>query len=90
MVHCINENFQKNGFRKYRYEHALYVDVNVNGDIMFICLYIDDFIFTNNNHMMFEDFKKKMTEEFQMTNFKPMSQYHKFEVKQKMNGFFLP
>ena len=34
---------------------------------MYVCLYVDDMIFTGSNHMMFEEFKRKMIENFEMT-----------------------
>jgi hypothetical protein len=46
------------------------------------CLYVDDLIFTGNNPSMFEDFKKAMTQEFEMTDIGLMSYYLGIEVKQ--------
>jgi hypothetical protein len=53
-----------------------------NGNILHVCLYIDDLIFTGNNSSMFEDFKKTMTPEFKMTDIGLMSYYLGIEVKQ--------
>lgn len=35
---------------------------------MILCLYVDNKIFTENNPGMFNDFKKVMTDEFEMKN----------------------
>ena len=52
-----------------------------NGDILIVCLYADDLIFTSNNPSMFEDFKKAMTKEFEMTDIGLMAYYLGIEVK---------
>jgi hypothetical protein len=39
-----------------------------DGSTLFACLYVDDMIFTSYNRTMFEDFKKSMVQEFEMTN----------------------
>ena len=54
----IEKYFQVNGFSKCPREHALHCKVHKNGDILIVCLYVEDFIFTGNNPSMFEDFKK--------------------------------
>ena len=38
------------------------------GNILIICLYVDDLIFTGNNEEMFELLKKRMMKEFEMTD----------------------
>jgi hypothetical protein len=53
-----------------------------NGNILLLCLYVGDLIFTGNNPSMFEDFKKAMTQEFEMTDIGFMSYYLEIEVKQ--------
>jgi len=58
-------------------------------DILIACLYVDELIFTGNNPSMFEEFKKEMTEEFEMTDIRLMSYYLGIEVKQEENGIFI-
>ena len=40
----------------------------INGGILIVCLFINDLIFIRNNPSKFEDFKKAMTTEFEMTD----------------------
>ena len=40
----VDEYFQKNCFVKSPYEHALYTKTNSGGDIMVVCLFVDDMI----------------------------------------------
>jgi hypothetical protein len=63
----IERCFQENRFEKYPYEHATYVKKEDDASTLFTCLYVDDLIFTGNNPTMFEDFKKSMVQEFEMT-----------------------
>ena len=60
-----------------------------NEDILIVCLYVDDLIFTGNNPSMFEDFKKAMTKEFEMTDIGLMAYYLGIEVKQMEDGIFI-
>ena len=85
----VDEYFRKNGFMKSPYEHALYTKTNSWGDIMIVCLYVDDMIFTGNNPGMFDDFKKVMTNEFEMTNIGQKSYFLGVEVKQSKDGIFI-
>jgi hypothetical protein len=78
----IDNYFQKNGFTKCPHEYALYAKVCENRNILLVCLYVDDLIFTGNNSSMFEDFKKAMTQKFEMTDIGLMSYYLGIEVKQ--------
>ena len=54
---------------------------NIEGDAMYVCLYMDDLIFTGNNRIINEDFKIQMIERFEMTNLGLMSYYLGIEVK---------
>ena len=55
----------------------------------FVCLYVDDLIFTESNSRMFDEFKKVMTREFDMTDIRLMAYYLGIEVKQKEEGIFI-
>ncbi|XP_071738725.1 uncharacterized mitochondrial protein AtMg00810-like [Rutidosis leptorrhynchoides] len=85
----IDKYFQQNGFTKCPHEHALYTKVSKEGDVMIVCLYVDDLIFTGSNPKMFEEFKKAMVREFEMTDIGLMAYYLGIEVKQKKEGIFI-
>ncbi|CAB75469.1 copia-type reverse transcriptase-like protein [Arabidopsis thaliana] len=84
----IDKYFKEKDFIKCPYEHALYIKIQKE-DILIACLYVDDLIFTGNNPSMFEEFKKEMTKEFEMTDIGLMSYYLGIEVKQEDNGIFI-
>ena len=46
----------------------------INEGILIVCLYINDLIFIRNNPSKFEDFKKVMTKEIEMTDIWLMKQ----------------
>ncbi|KAH9657526.1 hypothetical protein KPL70_023114 [Citrus sinensis] len=84
----IDKYFQENGFTKCPYEHALYVKEK-DGDILIVCLYVDDLIFTGSNPSLFEEFKRVMIKEFEMTDIGLMANYLGIEVKQKEEDIFI-
>lgn len=63
--------------------------MNKDGDILIICLYVDDMIFTGNNPSMFEDFKRSMVKEFEMTDVGLMAYFLGVEVNQTESGIFI-
>ena len=56
---------------------------------MIMCLYMDDPIFTRSNPRIFYEFKKVMTQEFEITDIGIMAYYLGIEVKQKEEGIFI-
>ncbi|CAJ2651499.1 unnamed protein product [Trifolium pratense] len=84
----IDKYFQDKNFIKCPYEHTLYIKAQ-GGDILIVCLYVDDLIFTGNNPTMFEEFKKEMTKEFEMTDIGLMTYYLDIEVKQEDYGILI-
>lgn len=85
----INEHFKNNGFVKCPYEHALYSKKTKSGDISFVCLYVDDIIFTGSNLILFKEFKDTMIFKFEMTDIGLMSYFLGMEVKQIEEGIFI-
>ena len=69
--------------------HRLYVKTEKGGNILIICLYVDDLIFTGNNEEMFEFFKKSMMKEFEMTDLGLMRYFLGVEVTQTPAGNFI-
>ncbi|KAE8706195.1 hypothetical protein F3Y22_tig00110403pilonHSYRG00175 [Hibiscus syriacus] len=87
-IHRINKYFQENGFNKCPYEHALYIKIKY-GDILIMCLYVDDLIFIGSNSSMFNEFKDVMMKEFEMTDMGFMAYYLGIEVKQQKDEIFI-
>ena len=85
---CVDKYFQENNFIKCPHEHALYVKVK-DEDILTVCLYVDDLIFTGSNPSMFEEFKRMMNKEFEMTDIGMMTYYLGIKVKQNKEGIFI-
>ena len=76
----IDKYFQENNFTKCPNEHGLYVKIK-DGNILIMCIYVDDLIFTRSNSSIFEEFKKAMIKEFKMTDIRLMSYYLSLEAK---------
>ncbi|KAG6527641.1 hypothetical protein ZIOFF_009766 [Zingiber officinale] len=58
-------------------------------DILIVCLYVDDLIFTGSNPSMFGEFKEVMTKEFEMTDIGLMAYYLGIEGNQREDGSFI-
>lgn len=85
----IEAYFLKEGFAKCDYEHTLFVKRETNGKVLIVSLYVDDLIFTGNDDMMFENFKKSMKQEFDMTDLGKMSYFLGLEISQSSRGIFI-
>ncbi|CAL9007314.1 unnamed protein product [Prunus brigantina] len=72
---------QRGKEQKCPYEHTLLVKHGKECEILIVCLYVDDLIFTGNNEDMFKEFKKSMMEEFEMTDLGKMHYFLGIEVK---------
>ena len=77
----INQYLEENGFVKCPYEYAVFSKKSNNGDVLFVCLYMDDLIFTGNNPNMFKEFKDTKVQEFEMKDIGLMSYFLDIEVK---------
>ena len=84
----IDAYFKKNIFVQCPYEDALYVKEK-QGNLLLGALYVDDLIFMGNNEDVIEDFKKVMTQEFEMTDLGLMRFFLGIEVKQDKSGIFI-
>lgn len=85
----IEAYFIKEGFTKCPYEHTLFIKYAAAGNILIVCLYVDDLIYTGNNEKMFEVFKKSMMAEFDMTDLGRMRYFLGIEVLQRTDGIFI-
>ena len=85
----IDSYFQENGFLKCPYEPTLYTKSNSHGNMLIVCLYVNDLIFTGNDPNMFDAFKEAMSSNFEMTDMGLMSYYLGLEVMQTGAGIFV-
>ena len=85
----IESYFIKAGFSKCPYEHTFFVKFGEKGKLLIVCLYVDDLIFTGNCTAMFDEFKKSMMDEFEMTDLGMMHYFPGIEIVQSDDGIFL-
>ncbi|KAE8655864.1 hypothetical protein F3Y22_tig00117016pilonHSYRG00207 [Hibiscus syriacus] len=71
------------------YEVKGHEDKIKDEDILIVCLYVDDLIFTGSNPSMFNEFKDVMMKEFEMTDMGLMAYYLDIEVKQQKDRIFI-
>lgn len=60
---------------------CFYVRSYENGDMLLICIYVDDVTFNSNNPNLFEDLKKTMLLEFETTDMELIKYYLSIKVK---------
>ena len=63
----IDSFFVENGFPRCPFEHTLYIKFVEPSDILIVCLYVDDLIFTGNNLKTVAEFREAMVKHFEMT-----------------------
>ncbi|KAL0360219.1 UNVERIFIED_CONTAM: Retrovirus-related Pol polyprotein from transposon TNT 1-94 [Sesamum radiatum] len=85
----IEAYFLKVGFSKCPYEHTLFVKIGKGGKMLIVCLYVDDLIFTGNCDAMFQEFKKCMMDEFEMSDLGKMHYFLSIEVVNTSDGIFI-
>ena len=85
----INSFLHVTRFKKCASDHGLYVKTNDYGDLLILCLYVNDVIFTGSNLKMIGDFKHIMMKEFEMSDLGLMSYFLGIEVIQGDDGIFI-
>ena len=71
------------------YEHTLYVKTNQHGEVVIVCLYVDDLIITGSNTKLIAEFREALTTQFEMTDMGLMSYFLGLEVMQTEQGIFV-
>ena len=84
----IDSFFQQFDFNKCSYEHGMYVK-NMNNNILFICLYVDDLLVIGSNEEEIKGFKVKMKCEFEMIDLGLLSYFLRMEFKHTAKGLFM-
>lgn len=85
----IEAYFQREGFVKCPSEHTLFIKIGGECMILVVSLYVDDLIFTGSSKEMFEEFKRSMENEFDMTDLGRMTCFLGVEVTQNADGIFI-
>lgn len=83
----IDSYLLQNGFNRCSSEPTLYTKMNEQGEIIIVCLYVDDLVFTGD--LSIDKFKSDMKKEFEMTDLGLMKYFLGIEVNQNENGIFI-
>ncbi|GAA0153908.1 transmembrane signal receptor [Lithospermum erythrorhizon] len=70
-------------------EQTLFTKGGTNGRILIVSIYVDDLIFTENDHELMIAFKNSMLREFDMTDLGLMNYFLGIEVIQNEEGIFI-
>ncbi|PKA46730.1 Retrovirus-related Pol polyprotein from transposon TNT 1-94 [Apostasia shenzhenica] len=84
----LNSYLQQNGFQKSANESTLYTKVKEN-EILIVCVYVDDIIYTGSSQVLMKEFKYKMMQEFEMTNLGSLHYFLGLQILQTSDGIFL-
>lgn len=84
----IDSYFYANGFQRSLSEPTLYVKVDGKGQILIVCLYVDDIVYTGFPSLI-KEFRKKMMFEFEMSDLGVLHYFLSLEVKQAAEGIFV-
>eukprot|EP01018_Ginkgo_biloba_P023828 Gb_00935 [translate_table: standard] len=84
----IDTYFQQKEFQKISSDPNLYIKV-IGSDILIVSLYVDDLIYTGNNHHMLHDFKVDMCKEFEMSDLGQLHYFLGIEIWQSEKGIFM-
>ncbi|XP_058743191.1 uncharacterized mitochondrial protein AtMg00810-like [Vicia villosa] len=85
----LESHLAANEFMKYPHEHTLFMKTKEKGEILIVCVYVDDLIYNGNDMPMFQEFKTMMMKEFAMTDLRKMRYFLGIEVLQGCNGIFV-
>lgn len=77
---------QSQGFQRSQMEHALYKKVEEDGDILLVCVYVDDLIYMSSSVLKAEKFRAEMKREFEMNDLGVMKYFLGFEIQQDHVG----
>ncbi|GAB2289900.1 hypothetical protein Dimus_038074 [Dionaea muscipula] len=79
---------QRLNFVRCPHEYALYVRKS-NGNLLIVCVYVDDLIITGSSVVLIEEFKSKLIHEFDMTDLGLLNYYLGIQVVQSSTGIFI-
>ncbi|KAD2204143.1 hypothetical protein E3N88_41639 [Mikania micrantha] len=85
----IDTFFTKNVYERSENEPTVYVKRSRNKELVIICLYVDDIIYTESSNELVAEFKQHMMTEFDMTDIGILRYFLGLEVTQSNAGIFL-
>ncbi|KAK1431533.1 hypothetical protein QVD17_07993 [Tagetes erecta] len=85
----IDSYFLNNGYVRSLNEPSLYVKRNDGGNVIYVCLYVDDIICTSSSLNLIKEFKNGMKQAFEMTDVGKLKFFLGLEVQQTAEGIFL-
>ena len=84
---CIDSYLTQNGFKRSENGSTLYIKSNQQGNLLIVCLYVDDLIFTGDFGI--EEFKEVMKDEFEMIDLGLMRYFLGIEVHESKTDIFI-
>lgn len=85
----IDAYFLQQGFQRSETEHTLYKRIENNGDILVVCIYVDDILCLSSSLDLVTQFKLEMQQNFDMTDLGLLSYFLGMEVMQDKHGVFV-
>ncbi|GAA0163302.1 transmembrane signal receptor [Lithospermum erythrorhizon] len=85
----IESHFVSKGFKGCDSEQTLFTKRSAEGKMLIVTIYVDDLIFTGNDHEQMNKFKQAMMRQFDMTDLGHLNYFLGIEVVQKANGVFI-
>ncbi|KAG7576575.1 Ribonuclease H-like superfamily [Arabidopsis thaliana x Arabidopsis arenosa] len=85
----IDSFFGERGFERSKSEPTLYIKKQSEGDILIVCLYVDDMIYMGSSAAMVADFKDSMMKKFEMSDLGLLHYFLGLEIKQEEDGIFV-
>lgn len=77
------------GFVKCSVEHGIYISGKNEGELLLICLYVDDLLITGSVPKQIEDLKRKLKSEFEMTDLGELTYFLGLEFVRTETGIVL-
>ncbi|WJX32266.1 hypothetical protein P8452_20610 [Trifolium repens] len=85
----IDSFFKKHGFQKCELEYGVYVQHTSEGNMILVCLYVDDILLTGSSEQEIAKFKKALMNEFEITDLGKMSYFLGMEFMYSEKGIIL-
>lgn len=82
MVCQIDGYLQSKVYVRSMNKHTLYKITDENGDVLLICIYVDDIVYLSSSQVLIEKFKLRMKTVFEMTDLGLLNYFLPWRVKQ--------